>query len=71
MKNLNPGYDQAVAERVPTKMSPLGKDTKKFMAKILNLVNVPTEFGEKCSEVILRHHEAISQHKFDLGVPTR
>ena len=52
-------------------MSPLGKDTKKFMAKILNLVNVPAEFGEKCSEVILRHLEAISQHKFDLGVPTR
>ena len=39
MKELNPDYVQAVAERAPTKVTPLGEK--------LNLINVPAEFREK------------------------
>jgi transposase InsO family protein len=67
MKELNPDYVQAVAERVPTKQAPLGEAKKKFIEEKLNLANVPAEFRQQYRQVILKHHEAISQHKFDLG----
>ena len=67
MKELNPEYVQSVAERTRTKEVPLGEAKKKFIGEKLNLENVPAELRGKYRDVILRHHEAISQHKFDLG----
>ena len=67
MKELDPDYVQAVAERVPTKVTPLEGAKKKFILEKLNLDNVPVELRDKYRKVILRHHEAISQHKFELG----
>ena len=63
MKELNL---LSVAERVGTKVTPLGKAKKKFITEKLNLENVPAEYREKYHEVMVRHHDAIIQHKFDL-----
>ena len=60
MKELDPDYVQAVAERVPTKVTPFEGAKKKVILKKLNLDNVPNELGDK-------YREAISQHKVDLG----
>ena len=49
MKKLNPDFVQAVAERVPTKVTPLTEAKKKFSAKKLNPTNVPAEFRESDS----------------------
>ena len=56
-----------MAERVPTKVTSLGEAKKKIIAEKLSLKNIPAEYYDKYHKVILRHYEAIGQHKFDLG----
>ena len=67
-REINPAYLQSIAEQ---KANARPKQTltakkKQFIASTIKL-NVPEQFQTKYLTLLLKHHEAISQDKFDLG----
>ena len=68
MRQLNPSYINAVAEeqmkaRIPP---PLPPEKKKFIIENATL-NVPEEYRQRYLDILLKNHEVISAHKYDLG----
>ena len=68
MRQLNPAYINAVAEsKLKEKTcTPLSPEKRKFIEENAKL-NVPEEYKQKYMDLLLRHHEVISAHKYDLG----
>jgi hypothetical protein len=67
-RQINPNYINKIALNkskncVPI---PLSKEKKLFIQEKVKL-NVPDEFKDKYLNVLFNNHEAISQHKYDLG----
>jgi hypothetical protein len=67
-RQINPSYINEIAlnnakKRVPI---PLTKEKKIFIQEKVKL-NVPEEFKDKYLNVLFKNHEAISEHKYDLG----
>jgi hypothetical protein len=67
-KELNPAYLQAIAkkrENAHPKQT-LTAQKKQFIEANIKL-HIPEQFQHKYLNLLLKHHEAISQDKFDLG----
>ena len=67
-RQVNPSYINEIAlnkskNRVPI---PLSKEKKLFIQEKAKL-NVPDNFKEEYLNVLFKNHEAISEHKYDLG----
>ena len=69
MRELNPRFVSSIREKeVETKLNkPLSEAKKKFITENAKLDTVPEKFRSKYLQLLLKYHEAISQHKFDLG----
>ena len=67
LRELNPAYVQSIASRKEVKCTPPSAAKEKFIREKLNLENVPSEFRDQYLKTVLKYHEAVSQHKFDLG----
>jgi hypothetical protein len=68
-RELNPEFVNAVNKKeIETKInSPLSASKKKFIEETAKLETVPENFRERYLQLLFKYHEAISQHKFDLG----
>jgi len=65
LKEINPKYLSAMTvKRKDTE--PISAEKKSFILNNLNL-NVPSEHKDSYVKVVLKNHECISQHRFDLG----
>ena len=67
-REINPAYLQAIAQQ-QRRLRPhqkLSERKRKFILENVKL-QVPEQFQQQYLEVLLRHHEAISEDKFDLG----
>jgi hypothetical protein len=67
MRELNPQFIRSVSQQLETKPTPISASKAKFIQENLKLDGIPEEYRERYRKLILKHHEAISQHKFDLG----
>ena len=67
-RQLNPKYIAALAEKQLKERAPipLSKEKKQFIEEKVKL-NVPENFKEKYLQMLFENHEAISEHKYDLG----
>lgn len=67
-RQLNPKYVNAIAEKNSKERAPipLSKEKKQFIEEKANL-NVPEEFKDRYFQMLFKNHEAISEHKYDLG----
>ena len=63
-REINPKYLSAVSAK--RQMETLSKEKLKFITDNVNLT-VPDNVQQRYLDVILRNHECISSHKFDLG----
>ena len=63
-KEINPRYLSSIGSKVQKEV--LSKEKKAFILQNVHL-NVPIEHREKYLEVILKNHECVSRHHFDLG----
>ena len=68
IREINPRYLSAVAaeKEKQRQKEQLSEEKKKFIFENVNLT-VPDEFKSDYLAVILKNHECISRHKFDLG----
>jgi len=64
-REINPRYLNAVQKQLDEKEA-LSDEKRKFILENLKL-NVPEEFKEAYTRVILDNHSCISRHRFDLG----
>lgn len=68
LREISASYLNTVAQKMQTKEpTPISPEKKKFILANLNLQQIPDQFKDRYKRVILKHHEAISQHKLDLG----
>jgi len=67
-REINPAYLQSIAEQKANARprQTLTAKKKQFIESTIKL-NVPEQFQTKYLNLLLKHHEAISQDKFDLG----
>ena len=63
-REINPAYIQSLKANVQEE--PLTPEKKAFIEKTVKM-EVPEELQEQYLQVILKNHQAVSQHKFDLG----
>ena len=66
IRQLNPVYVNTVLEETAPAATALGEAKKRFILEKMNL-DVPEEYRERYAELLLKHHDVISQHKHDLG----
>ena len=66
MRQLNAQYVNTVLEQTAPEATALGEAKKKYILDNMN-IDVPEEYKERYAELILKHHDVISQHKHDLG----
>ena len=68
-RELNPKYLQAVAaaQRASDRDKEVLSPAKERFIRDNVKLNVPEQFREQYLKVILKNHECVSQHKFDLG----
>ena len=67
LREISPDYLNAVAAQVNPKTVPLSPEKKKFILDNLDLSQIPDHYKERYRQTVLKHHEAISRHKLDLG----
>jgi len=69
LREISPSYLNAVEARMKKEppRTPLSPQKKKFIMDNLKLDQIPPQFRPRYREVILKHHQAISQHQLDLG----
>ena len=48
------------------KTSPVSQEKRDFILKTIKL-NVPAEFSARYIDTVLRHHDCVSQNRFDLA----
>ncbi len=67
-REINPAYLQAIAEQRANARPRQTLTAKKRQFIEFNVkLHVPEQFQQKYLNLLLKHHEAISQDKFDLG----
>ncbi len=72
VEEINPDYIQQLAavqkEELRQQKNPLLPEAKKFITDNLKCgPSVPPEVQKKYLELVLKHHEVVSRHRFDLG----
>jgi hypothetical protein len=67
-RQVNPNYINEIALNKSKNCVPilLSKEKKLFIQEKVKL-NVPDEFKDEYLNVLFKNHEAISEHKYDLG----
>jgi len=66
-RELNPEYINSLRAQMEPPHTVPSAEKKKFILQTAKLDSVPEKFREKYRDLLLKYHEAISQHKFDLG----
>ncbi len=67
-REINPAYLQSIADqRANARPRQILTAKKKQFIESTVKLNVPEQFRHKYLNLLLKHHEAISQDKFDLG----
>lgn len=68
LREISPSYISTINQKLQSKPpTPLSPEKKKFILEHLNLQQIPEQFRDQYRQVILKHHEAISRHRLDLG----
>lgn len=68
-RELNPKFISAVRHQEIKRhlQSPISPTKKKFILDTAKLDDIPEKYRSQYRDLLLKYHEAISQHKFDLG----
>ena len=67
MNEINPDYINSLQARILTEVKAPSQAKLKFIREKANLDQIPPDFKEDYLKLLIKNHEAISQHKFDLG----
>ena len=68
-RELNPEFINSIDQQEMEKRmkTPITPAKKKFILETAKLDTVPPTHRERYRELLIKYHEAVSQHKFDLG----
>ena len=67
MNELNPEYINSVKRQSVPRFEPPSAEKLKLIKEKAKLDQIPPRFRDSYLRLLIKHHEAISQHKFDLG----